>query len=166
MGNSPDQFYDGHVLQHDHLLGCLLLCHVLSRFPRRSALEKLWERLEYALLCSGRCQSLRVLVSCVQPHASTEKSERDAVRSLSLFDRRIFLVSVPMGHRRTPIVRFSSSSFSSRRVQEVHEVTGFEELGDIKWDLAFCLLIVFVIVYFALWKGIKSSGKVREQTVP
>lgn len=53
----------------------------------------------------------------------------------------------------------------SRRVQEVHRAKGFEELGEIKWELAFCLLIVFVIVYFALWKGIKSSGKVGENII-
>lgn len=53
-------------------------------------------------------------------------------------------------------------TFSSRRVQEVHEAKGFENLGKIKWELALCLLVVFVFVYFALWKGIKSSGKVKK----
>lgn len=28
--------------------------------------------------------------------------------------------------------------------------------------IALCLLGVFVIVYFAMWKGIKSSGKVTQ----
>lgn len=49
----------------------------------------------------------------------------------------------------------------SRRVQEVDKADGFNKLGDIKIGLAISLLAVFVIVYFALWKGIKSSGKVR-----
>ena len=40
---------------------------------------------------------------------------------------------------------------------------GFENLGKVKWELAFSLLGVFVIVYFALWKGIKSSGKVSRR---
>ena len=34
-------------------------------------------------------------------------------------------------------------------------------LGNIKPSLALCTLSVFVLVYFALWKGVKSTGKVR-----
>jgi len=50
--------------------------------------------------------------------------------------------------------------FSSRRLQEVDKAHGFDNLGKIKWELALSLLVVFIFVYFALWKGIKSSGKV------
>jgi hypothetical protein len=48
----------------------------------------------------------------------------------------------------------------SRRLQEVDKADGFDDLGKVKWELALSLLVVFVFVYFALWKGIKSSGKV------
>jgi hypothetical protein len=48
----------------------------------------------------------------------------------------------------------------SRRLQEVDKADGFNDLGKVKWELALSLLVVFVFVYFALWKGIKSSGKV------
>ena len=37
---------------------------------------------------------------------------------------------------------------------------GIHELGAIRWELAICLLLAWVIVYFALWNGIKSFGKV------
>lgn len=33
-------------------------------------------------------------------------------------------------------------------------------LGPINWELVICLLIVYLICYFSLWKGIKMSGKV------
>lgn len=33
-------------------------------------------------------------------------------------------------------------------------------LGPVRWQLAVCLVVVFTIVYFAMWKGVKSSGKV------
>jgi hypothetical protein len=51
--------------------------------------------------------------------------------------------------------------FSSRRVQEIDKADAFNNLGRIKWELAVCLFVVFIFVYFALWKGIKSSGKVN-----
>ncbi|PVD34253.1 hypothetical protein C0Q70_05521 [Pomacea canaliculata] len=37
---------------------------------------------------------------------------------------------------------------------------GVGEPGSVKWDLALCLLLAWVIVYFCIWKGIRSSGKV------
>lgn len=52
-----------------------------------------------------------------------------------------------------------SYSFS-REVLESQYSTGFDNLGAIKPALAFCLFLVFVTVYFALWKGPRSSGKV------
>lgn len=33
-------------------------------------------------------------------------------------------------------------------------------MGAIQWDTALCLLAVYVICYFSLWKGISTSGKV------
>ncbi|XP_040002387.1 sodium- and chloride-dependent GABA transporter 2-like [Xiphias gladius] len=33
-------------------------------------------------------------------------------------------------------------------------------LGKVHWDLALCLLLAWVICYFCVWKGIKSTGKV------
>lgn len=52
---------------------------------------------------------------------------------------------------------------SSRQVQEVHKADAFNNLGQVKWELALCLIVVFIFVYFALWKGIKSSGKVNKR---
>ncbi|ELT92205.1 hypothetical protein CAPTEDRAFT_170589 [Capitella teleta] len=37
---------------------------------------------------------------------------------------------------------------------------GIDQPGNIKWDLMLCLLLAWVIVYFCIWKGIKTSGKV------
>ena len=42
----------------------------------------------------------------------------------------------------------------------------FTSLGNIKPSLALCTLSVFVLVYFALWKGVKSTGKVRLRSSP
>ena len=37
---------------------------------------------------------------------------------------------------------------------------GVDDITGIRWELAGCLLLAWVIVYCALWKGIKSIGKV------
>ncbi|XP_065809879.1 sodium- and chloride-dependent GABA transporter 2-like [Labrus bergylta] len=37
---------------------------------------------------------------------------------------------------------------------------GIEEMGAVRWDLAGCLLLSWIICYFCIWKGVKSSGKV------
>ena len=48
-----------------------------------------------------------------------------------------------------------------RQVLGLTDENSIDNLGPVKWDIALCLLAVFTIVYFAMWKGVKSSGKVR-----
>uniref|UniRef100_A0A8D0NLL7 Transporter n=1 Tax=Sus scrofa TaxID=9823 RepID=A0A8D0NLL7_PIG len=38
--------------------------------------------------------------------------------------------------------------------------SGISELGTLKWDLALCLLLVWLVCFFCIWKGVKSTGKV------
>jgi hypothetical protein len=54
-----------------------------------------------------------------------------------------------------------TEEFYYRYLTEMHKSTGIENVGGIKWQILVCLFIVFVTVYFALWKGIKSAGKVK-----
>ena len=73
---------------------------------------------------------------------------------------------------------FTSASNETRPVHYTDPVTEFwehkvlhisasiEEAGTIKWDLALCLLLAWIIIYFCIWKGIKSSGKVMYFTAP
>ncbi|GLH14578.1 Sodium- and chloride-dependent GABA transporter ine [Gryllus bimaculatus] len=37
---------------------------------------------------------------------------------------------------------------------------GLEQLGAVRWELVACLLFAWVLVYFSLWKGVRSSGRV------
>ena len=37
---------------------------------------------------------------------------------------------------------------------------GVDHITGIRWELAGCLLLAWIIVYCALWRGIKSIGKV------
>ncbi|KAG7244644.1 hypothetical protein INR49_029663 [Caranx melampygus] len=45
--------------------------------------------------------------------------------------------------------------------RRVLNITGsVHELGGIRWELAGCLLLSWIICYFCVWKGVKSTGKV------
>lgn len=46
-----------------------------------------------------------------------------------------------------------------RKVLEQYKSDGLNYMGPIKPELALCVFGVFVLVYFSLWKGVKSSGK-------
>lgn len=50
--------------------------------------------------------------------------------------------------------------YFSRYILELNQSEGIHDLGAIKWDLVLCLLAVYLICYFSLWKGISTSGKV------
>ncbi|XP_029908138.1 sodium- and chloride-dependent GABA transporter 2-like isoform X2 [Myripristis murdjan] len=38
--------------------------------------------------------------------------------------------------------------------------SGIEEIGNLRWDLTLCLLLAWVICYFCIWNGVKTTGKV------
>ncbi|XP_068145280.1 sodium-dependent dopamine transporter [Drosophila tropicalis] len=54
----------------------------------------------------------------------------------------------------------AASEYFNRYILELNQSEGIHDLGAIKWDMALCLLIVYLICYFSLWKGISTSGKV------
>ncbi|XP_056252458.1 sodium- and chloride-dependent GABA transporter 2-like [Seriola aureovittata] len=47
--------------------------------------------------------------------------------------------------------------FWQRRVLKIS--SGIEEVGSLRWELVLCLILTWVICYFCVWKGIKSTGK-------
>uniref|UniRef100_A0A8C2EL53 Transporter n=1 Tax=Cyprinus carpio TaxID=7962 RepID=A0A8C2EL53_CYPCA len=64
---------------------------------------------------------------------------------------------------RTSYSKFKNTpagEFYERGVLHIHESRGIDDLGLPRWELAICLIVVVFILYFSLWKGVKSSGKV------
>lgn len=53
-----------------------------------------------------------------------------------------------------------TEEYFERRVLGLHLSGGLEDLGAPRGYLVICLVAVFTIIYFSLWKGVKSSGKV------
>ena len=57
-------------------------------------------------------------------------------------------------------LKVPSEEYWERFVLRLHESDGFNDLGGISLKLAICLLLAWVVIFFCLMKGIKSSGKV------
>jgi SNF family Na+-dependent transporter len=55
---------------------------------------------------------------------------------------------------------FDSPSSEYWNNNVLHLTDGIDEVGELRWQLVICLILAWILVYFCLWKGIKSSGKV------
>uniref|UniRef100_A0A8D0TAI5 Transporter n=1 Tax=Sus scrofa TaxID=9823 RepID=A0A8D0TAI5_PIG len=53
-----------------------------------------------------------------------------------------------------------AEEFYTRHVLQMHRSKGLQDLGGISWQLALCIMLIFTIIYFSIWKGVKTSGKV------
>ncbi|XP_075181541.1 sodium-dependent noradrenaline transporter [Anomaloglossus baeobatrachus] len=53
-----------------------------------------------------------------------------------------------------------AAQFYDREVLRVHESNGLHDLGHPRWQLTICLVVVLIVLFFSLWKGVKTSGKV------
>ncbi|XP_074828459.1 sodium-dependent serotonin transporter-like [Natator depressus] len=60
----------------------------------------------------------------------------------------------------TTFSKSPAEEFYTRKVLEIQKSSGLYDVGGIRWQLILCLFLIFTIVYFSLWKGVKTSGKV------
>ncbi|CAL7933815.1 unnamed protein product [Xylocopa violacea] len=58
--------------------------------------------------------------------------------------------------------RTPSEEFFDNKVLQIS--TGIEESGALRWELVACLITAWIMVYFSVWKSIKSSAQVRYLT--
>ncbi|XP_077058545.1 sodium- and chloride-dependent GABA transporter 2-like [Siphateles boraxobius] len=52
----------------------------------------------------------------------------------------------------------AATEFWERRVLALSG--GIEEVGKINWEILLCLIAMWIVSYFCIWKGVKSTGKV------
>ncbi|XP_041796659.1 sodium- and chloride-dependent GABA transporter 2-like [Chelmon rostratus] len=52
----------------------------------------------------------------------------------------------------------AATEFWERRVLAISG--GIVEMGGIRWEVLLCLIAMWIICYFCIWKGVKSTGKV------
>nr|XP_055171569.1 sodium- and chloride-dependent GABA transporter 2 isoform X3 [Nyctereutes procyonoides] len=69
------------------------------------------------------------------------------------FQRTNGSLNVTSENATSPVIEFWE-----RRVLKISD--GIHDLGALRWELALCLLVAWVICYFCIWKGVKSTGKV------
>ncbi|XP_054000868.1 sodium- and chloride-dependent GABA transporter ine-like isoform X1 [Hylaeus anthracinus] len=55
--------------------------------------------------------------------------------------------------------RTPSEEFFDNKVLQISK--GIEESGALRWELVACLITAWILVYFSVWKSIKSSAQVR-----
>ncbi|XP_076677092.1 solute carrier family 6 member inebriated isoform X1 [Andrena cerasifolii] len=55
--------------------------------------------------------------------------------------------------------RTPSEEFFDNKVLQISK--GIEESGALRWELVACLITAWIMVYFSVWKSIKSSAQVR-----
>ncbi|KAK5621338.1 Sodium- and chloride-dependent creatine transporter 1 [Crenichthys baileyi] len=64
------------------------------------------------------------------------------------------LTCADLSDARSPIIEFWENKV-------LNISSGLDEPGQINWELMLCLMAVWVLVYFCVWKGVKSTGKIR-----
>ncbi|KAI2666902.1 Sodium- and chloride-dependent GABA transporter 2 [Labeo rohita] len=52
----------------------------------------------------------------------------------------------------------AATEFWERRVLALSG--GIEEVGNINWEILLCLIVMWIVCYFCIWKGVRSTGKV------
>jgi len=57
-----------------------------------------------------------------------------------------------------PLVLSLVLSLVRRRALQISD--GIEHIGNVRWELAGTLLLVWILCYFCIWKGVKWTGKV------
>ncbi|NP_001028194.1 sodium-dependent noradrenaline transporter isoform X2 [Macaca nemestrina] len=76
-------------------------------------------------------------------------------------DPKLLNGSVLGNHTKYSKYKFTpAAEFYERGVLHLHESSGIHDIGLPQWQLLLCLMVVVVVLYFSLWKGVKTSGKV------
>ncbi|XP_061163853.1 sodium- and chloride-dependent taurine transporter-like isoform X2 [Saccostrea echinata] len=93
--------------------------------------------------------------------ATKNMTATNATSLISMVNNTLTTVAYSIANSTTtsePIKCDPVTEFWERKVLQLS--SGVDHAGTVKWDLALCLLLSWIVVYGCIWKGIKSSGKV------
>ncbi|XP_063448143.1 sodium-dependent serotonin transporter-like [Mytilus trossulus] len=68
-------------------------------------------------------------------------------------------LTIANGTNFTIDTKTATEEFFEYQVLGLNYADALDDVGGVNWILALCLFGVFIIVYFAMWRGVKSSGK-------
>uniref|UniRef100_A0A3P8UAS2 Transporter n=1 Tax=Amphiprion percula TaxID=161767 RepID=A0A3P8UAS2_AMPPE len=57
-------------------------------------------------------------------------------------------------------VPWNNQTNSTSAATEFWDYVCIEEIGSIRWEVLLCVIAMWIICYFCIWKGVKSTGKV------
>ncbi|XP_069795578.1 sodium- and chloride-dependent creatine transporter 1-like isoform X2 [Narcine bancroftii] len=84
----------------------------------------------------------------------TEDFQLSLCHNKTIINSTAFTISCEeLADKRSPIIEFWE-----RRVLRI--TGGIDQLGAINWQMLLCVITTWIIVYFCIWKGVKSTGKV------
>lgn len=87
------------------------------------------------------------------PQCATISRTNDSVRLMNNYMSPSSLVNASLSSRRSD----STVEFWEHRILQMTE--GIETMGGLQWELVACLAVVWIVCFFCIWKGIKSTGR-------
>uniref|UniRef100_A0A1B0GM87 Transporter n=1 Tax=Phlebotomus papatasi TaxID=29031 RepID=A0A1B0GM87_PHLPP len=94
--------------------------------------------------------------NCVNPYERKDLLCWERVSALNGTTSRI--CALPTGNVTASALTDPVKEFWERRALQIS--SGIEEIGHIRWELAGTLLLVWILCYFCIWKGVRWTGKV------
>lgn len=92
------------------------------------------------------------------PHCISTSKVSDTQHYSSAALNQLGAHSTPLNMSMSNSRRFDSTvEFWEHRILQITD--GIDHVGGLQWELVACLAIVWIICFFCIWKGIKSTGK-------
>ncbi|XP_071236079.1 sodium- and chloride-dependent GABA transporter 2-like isoform X2 [Salvelinus alpinus] len=129
------------------------ICPLFEGLGYGSQVVVLYSSIYYIIILAWAFFYLFSSFSSELPWASCRNSWNTA--TCMEFDRRV------VGHLNWTVAGNATSpvrEFWERRVLNLTDSPN--KLGSVRWELALCLLLSWILCYFCVWKGVKSTGKV------
>ncbi|XP_008317991.1 sodium- and chloride-dependent GABA transporter 2-like isoform X2 [Cynoglossus semilaevis] len=128
------------------------ICPLFEGIGYGNQIVVLYSSIYYIIILAWAFLYLFCSFSSELPWASCRNSWN--TESCVEFDRQSDIFNGTMPENATSPVR----EFWERRVLNITD--SIHELGSVRWELALCLLLSWIVCYFCVWKGVKSTGKV------
>lgn len=152
-------------------LGVFKIAPIFKGVGYAAAVMSCWMNIYYIVILAWAvfyfCMSLRADVpwrncnnywntkNCVNPYERVGLKCWNATNSM--YSKEMYCY-INQRNVSTRVLTDPVKEFWERRVLQITD--GIQNLGSVRWELAATLLVVWIICYFCIWKGVKWTGKV------